>query len=487
MTTQDAATPVRAFISYSWSSPTHVSWVLGLATRLREDGVDVTIDKWDLKPGHDAHMFMEQMVTDKTIGKVIMVCDRIYAEKADGRSGGVGAESQIISPELYGRGQQDKYAAVTTEVDPDGKAYVPVFYGGRIYFSFETADRYETAYEELLRWLVDKPQHVKPKLGAVPAHIAGDAPIASVLVSRAKRVEDAIRNERAHATGLLREFNEGLKAELAQIKPVEKEGHARGDDTLEAVGLMRPYIRQFQDVVLTVMRFTSDSRLGDELLRGLEALADLMVRPDRPGQFSDEDQDPHKIVVGELFVTTIAIALREERFDFVERALSRTYLMREGDYGGVPTAHDFTGFQRDSLMLDRRNSALNPRRLEPRADLYREDYEGHTLGFEDIMQAEFILFLRSIAVKRLRSQWGVWRPQTLVFAERRGHAFALFSRAESMNFFMMLAPVLAVPSLEQFREIIAATEADPHRNLHRHFSRPSILTLANSEYLGTAP
>ena len=210
--------PVRAFISYSWSSPTHQSWVMTLASRLREDGVDVILDKWDLKPGHDAHAFMESMITDQTIGKVIMICDRVYAEKADGRSGGVGAESQIISPDLYGKVSQDKYAAVITELDDAGAACVPVFYRGRIYFNFENVDRFEGAYEELLRWLVDKPQFVKPKLGSVPIHILGDAAVASVLLSRAKRVEEAVRSGRPQALGLLREFNDGLKAELGMIE-----------------------------------------------------------------------------------------------------------------------------------------------------------------------------------------------------------------------------------------------------------------------------
>lgn len=55
----------KLFISYSWSSPEHEAWVLNLAEELRSNGVDVVFDKWDLKEGHDAIAFMEQMVTDK--------------------------------------------------------------------------------------------------------------------------------------------------------------------------------------------------------------------------------------------------------------------------------------------------------------------------------------------------------------------------------------------------------------------------------------
>ena len=38
-----------------------------------ESGVDVIFDKWDLKEGHDANAFMEKMVTDPEIEKVILL------------------------------------------------------------------------------------------------------------------------------------------------------------------------------------------------------------------------------------------------------------------------------------------------------------------------------------------------------------------------------------------------------------------------------
>ena len=87
----------KTFISYSWSSSDHEKWVINLATQLVESGVDVVLDKWDLREGADKYAFMEKMVTDPSVRKVVVCCDRIYAEKADGRQGGVGTETQIIS------------------------------------------------------------------------------------------------------------------------------------------------------------------------------------------------------------------------------------------------------------------------------------------------------------------------------------------------------------------------------------------------------
>ena len=106
------SSPPKLFISYSWSTPEHEQWIVDLATGLVNSGVDVVLDKWVLREGHDSIVFMEKMVTDQTITKVILVCDKAYATKADGRAAGVGTETQIISAEVYAKQSQDKFVAV---------------------------------------------------------------------------------------------------------------------------------------------------------------------------------------------------------------------------------------------------------------------------------------------------------------------------------------------------------------------------------------
>ena len=122
----------KLFISYSWTSPDHEAWVLTLATELRESGVDVILDKWDLKEGQDAIAFMERMVSDPDVEKVILICDKSYTDKTDSRTGGVGTEAQIISPEIYLKQDQSKFVAIVVERDGEGSAYLPVYYQARI-------------------------------------------------------------------------------------------------------------------------------------------------------------------------------------------------------------------------------------------------------------------------------------------------------------------------------------------------------------------
>ena len=120
----------KIFISYSWSSD---KLVIPLAERLVSHGVDVVLDKWDLKEGQDKYAFMERCVNDTEISKVLIVCDKAYAQKANDRIGGVGDETVIISSEIYGNMKQEKFIPIIAEKDEEGQPYVPTYIKTRIY------------------------------------------------------------------------------------------------------------------------------------------------------------------------------------------------------------------------------------------------------------------------------------------------------------------------------------------------------------------
>lgn len=159
-----AETP-KIFISYSWTTPLHEDWVLNLAERLISDGVDVVIDKWDLKEGQDKYNFMESMVKSEEINKVLIILDKKYAEKAEQRSGGVGTETQIISPNVYANTSQGKFIPIIAERDELGNEFVPTYLESRIYIDLSSQDNYEANYEKLLRNIFKRPAYNKPKLG----------------------------------------------------------------------------------------------------------------------------------------------------------------------------------------------------------------------------------------------------------------------------------------------------------------------------------
>jgi TIR domain len=199
----------KVFISYSWSSPEHESWVMQLAERLISDGVEVILDKWDLREGQDNTSFMEQMVTDENVTKVLAICDGKYADKANERnkkSSGVGIEAQIISREVYEKTTQTKFIPVIAEYNESGKAYTPVFFKSRFYIDMSTEDKYLENYEQLLRAIYDKPIHVKPKLGKPPTYILEPSIPASSTFHKLEMFKQAVLSDKKTANGLLKDY-----------------------------------------------------------------------------------------------------------------------------------------------------------------------------------------------------------------------------------------------------------------------------------------
>ena len=161
--------PPKIFISYRWSSPEHQDWVLRLAVSLRESGIDAYLDKWHLKEGQDTLAFMESMVSDPAMKKVLLICDAGYVERADSREGGgVGTEAQIISAKVYSDTGQDKFAAIVIDLDETGEPLLPAYISTRLYFDMSTPDAEAVKFEKIIRWVFDEPFHILPSIGPKP-------------------------------------------------------------------------------------------------------------------------------------------------------------------------------------------------------------------------------------------------------------------------------------------------------------------------------
>lgn len=142
---------MKVFISYSWTPESNKKKVRELAEKLQKNGFEVIIDQTHLKFGYDKYAFMEKMVTDSTISKVLIICNRDYAQKADTRVGGVGDESMIITSELYGKVEQSKFIPVIFEKDTNGKPYLPAYLKRIMYVDLSNKRQYKISYYELVR------------------------------------------------------------------------------------------------------------------------------------------------------------------------------------------------------------------------------------------------------------------------------------------------------------------------------------------------
>ncbi len=182
----EAASPPKTFISYSWDDESHKGWVRDFASRLRRDGVDATIDQWAVIPGDRLPLFMEQAVRENSY--VLIVCTAKYKEKSDARRGGVGYEGDIMTAEAYAKGNHRKFIPVLRQ--GDWATAIPSWLGGKYSIDLRDEPFSEAQYQDLLATLHnirDQP----PPLGAAPKVKSPPVPIREGAKKFLPTVEDA--------------------------------------------------------------------------------------------------------------------------------------------------------------------------------------------------------------------------------------------------------------------------------------------------------
>lgn len=452
----------KLFISYSWSSPEHGQWVLELATQLREAGVDVTLDKWDLKEGHDAFAFMEKMVTNPEIRKVAIICDRMYMEKADGRSGGVGTETQIISPQIYEKEDQNKFVAIVAERDENGNAYLPTYYKSRIYIDLSDSDLYGTNFEQLLRWVYDKPLYVKPKIGKKPSFLSETDPIHLGTSVKYKRALDAIRNNKEYAKGAIDEYFQTFVENLEGFRISSVEGEF-DDKVIENIDKFLPYRSEAIEIFLAIAQYRNTREVWQQLHRFFENLIPYMDRPEGVSSWKGWDFDNFKFIIHELFLYAISSLLKYECFNAVAHLIRHHYYVEKNSDYGRDVMVPFTIFRQSITSLQRRNKRLELRRLSLRADLLEQRSKTSGITFRQVMQSDFILFIRDCfdAMKNRADQH--WWPETLLYIEYHSGTFEIFARAQSKEYFDRVKCIFDIEGKKDFIPLFEASKRNELR------------------------
>lgn len=474
----------KAFISYSWSSPQHEKWIIDLATELVGAGVDVILDKWDLKEGHDAIAFMEKMVTDPKIKKVIIVSDRAYSHKADSRKGGVGTETQIISKEIYDKVEQDKFVVVIAQKDEHGKAYLPTYYKSRIYIDLSEPDNYADNFERLLRWIYDKPLHKKPEVGKMPSFLyEGEQILLGTTVSF-RRAINAIKDGKPYSAGALNEYFEIFVQNLERFRIKKYEGEF--DETImKNVEAFLPYRNEVVQLFSAIARYGPKEELIESLHRFFESLIPYMFRPESVNHYRDWDFDNFKFIIHELFLYAAAILVKLERFQQASMLLSqRYYVPGNSDYGRDVMA-PFSVFRRHMKSLEYGNKRPKLRHFSLRADLLKERCQTTGIDFKYLMQADFVLLIRSeLYAEELSLGW--W-PETLLCLGHFPGPFEIFARAESKRYFEKIKCLFDIQSPDDLKQLLQEYQQGKRklRSRESHLFNPALLL--NIEKLATRP
>jgi hypothetical protein len=181
-----ASEPPKVFISYSHDSPEHARRVLGLAERLRKDGVDTGIDQY--VAGTPTEGWPRWMLDRLDWADFILsVCTETYYRRFRGheepnQGKGVDFEGQLITLAIYhAKSRTERFVPVLFE--PKDERFIPEPVSGHTHYLLSSEDNYAKLYDFLTG-----------QAGVVPAKLGS-------LKTRAREAVEPLRFGSAEAIG----------------------------------------------------------------------------------------------------------------------------------------------------------------------------------------------------------------------------------------------------------------------------------------------
>lgn len=440
----------KVFLSYSWTSPTHEDKVLEFAKRLISHGVHVLLDKWDLKEGHDKYKFMEQAVVDPDVCKVLLICDKRYQVKADAREGGVGDETMIISPKLYGQAKQDKFIPVVFEKDTDNKPYLPAYIASRIYIDLSDETRYETEYEKLLRNIHDVPENQKPALGKKPEWISEAKTDFAPLYAIQRQIKGAVDNKRKREI-LCRQFGDQFSSMVFEHFTLA--GIAVTGTLLETkISEMKAARDVFTDFLEVLLN--EDIAIADEITAFFEKLFNTThsINP-HSRSLSDNTFEHFKFFIWESFLCAIALLLHHERYREIHDILCHTYFLKESPGSSSVKERSYVRFREYFRTLEEecnKPDEKGTRLLTVSGKILSERERKPLLTKESMSTADVVLYQMSYLLAAT-DESNYWFPTSYVY---KSHA-PIWRRLKSRKYCDKILPLFGLNTIEELKKLLS--------------------------------
>lgn len=456
----------KVFVSYSWKPIKDKQRALDLANRLSGDGVHVIIDEWDLAEGQDKFQFMEQMVNNPEIKRVLLICNKEYSQKANDKKGGVGIESTIISPEIYTKADQTKFVPIIFERDEEGVEFLPTFIKSRIYIDLSSDDIFEDQYEKLLRNIFEKPTSRRPPIGTRPAYLLNEEPTFLPTSNKVKAIKNALLNDKRNHQIFINDyylsFIEGLKG--FEILEDELSHPDKIDEAvLERIEAMKSLRNDFVDFLEVVLTYSVEFNL-DAFISFLEKLV-VFIASNKANSFSSNYIgsmifDQFRFFFYELFLYITAVLIDKERYTELGSILSNDFIVFNEDHNKT-CQYDFTIFQNPVSSLDDfHNKKLKLNRLSVVGDHIKQRVDNPKYSFDKLKEYDCLLYYISIMLSRDKNSCSYysWFPSTSVY---RTYTLPFLKKLVSEKYFNKVKRVFDVNTKEDLElKVNKAVEED---------------------------
>lgn len=291
---------------------------------------------------------------------------------------------------------------------------------------------------------------LQPKLGKRPAFLE-QTNIAShsspLLYNRANTF---LKEGKPQAISALRDYLNDALIKLEAYRIVRKPNLIFDDQVIESISLFLPHRNEILQIIHTSLIYAPTIDLTQVIHKFLEGIAQYTCQPENITSYNTSDFDNFKYIAKELFLNIVGLYLKEEKFADLDRLLIKGLYFRN-DSAGQQDLQNYSVFSSNCASLGIRNDRLSLGRMSLVADLLKDRSFSSPLTFEELMQADFILMVRSRMLSI--SYWA----DTLVYLDHFPRPFEVFIRAASREYFERAKLIFGVKEKRELEEIAEDT------------------------------
>lgn len=457
----------KVFISYAWGSEDYRVKVRSFATDLMESGIDALLDQWSLKEGNDTYAFMEQSVTDPTITNVLILLDPTYEKKANGRHGGVGTETQIISPEIYNKVRQEKFLPVIFERGESGEIPKPQYLKTMLHFDLSQEEKYDSEYQRLVKRLYGIEIVENPELGKKPSWLEEK----SVVPTKTRITYECLKQQKSDNVKQeeFRSFLFAIKEKIVNFKKNGLEGSISAEKYIELYDSTKLY----RDDFLYLLKYSFYVPQAYKIVAAVmeEICAEIKDKGGHEGEVI-------KTLLHEIFIYVVAFYLRKKDYDALSYTLSKTYFVRKYGYDD---AQSFNVFYENNENLDNAVSEKDGQKYySGTASYWIDNINIEVCNKNEFVFADIFCYNAAIFVENYMAGW-LWFPITYIYGrtEYENSLFRKFViRLKSKEHLQELAKMMGYSDVGAFKKKYIEIEAKMKEGNFREYGYPSVFETA---------
>lgn len=442
----------KVFLSYARTNLEYADSIVEFASTLRNDGIDASVDEWDLKPGDDIYHFMESNIKSEADFVLLMINDE-FTKKANTRTAGVGAETQMIAKELYENVEQGRIIPILWRHDGDEDVKLPTIVESRYYIDLSSDDKFGENYELLLRTLFNKPKNPKTEIGKMPDWINDTTTRFTKTKTIIKRFDSQVEANPEKFNYLIEDFfNEYFEyLKTFNIDYTGKDNESVSKEIYESIQDYDALKNDLATFLEKMFKFARYNKIDSEIIIDFLSNIRSLLSGSTQNNLANFD-----FMLREIFLYFIAYALKYKNYEFIADLFYFPYYFEDYpnkdvkyfvnlDVRGRIHTNDILGI---SFKADNGNSFISPlgellvRRTPPK------------LKRELLVDADLLCCYVSYMNKD-KFDRKAWFPFTYTY--KQSDNIDYFKRLTSKKYFNKFKEVFDVDSAEEFKEKVAST------------------------------